>query len=41
MENEVAKNSNLWRWQALKSGFDAEKALKPAASAELPTAVKG
>ena len=36
MENEVAKNSNLWRWRELKSGFDAETALKPAAGTELP-----
>ncbi len=41
MENEVAKNSNLWRWQALKSGFDAETALKPAASAKLPNSPEG
>ena len=36
MQSDEAKKTNLWRWQDLKSGFDAEATLYPAAGAELP-----
>ena len=39
MQNDVAKKSNLWRWQDLKSGFEAQAALQPAAGTELPASL--
>ena len=39
MQNDVAKKSNLWRWQDLKSGFEAQAALQPAAGTELPVSL--
>jgi len=40
MENDVAKNSNLWRWQDLINGFNAEVALKPTGATELSASAK-
>lgn len=36
MQNDLAKKSDLWRWQELQSGFDTEPTLMPTIAAQLP-----